>query len=635
MAEVAFLGICPNGGIDQLLAQNRTLRGTLSPVGCNVTVFPCAKNVVAHSKYKSLFDQDTTLSIYQWHDIPNVKLEFIKETFAIFTKLNKLNESEIDRELLTRTFEQYRHQINLMVNQTKNLSSSTFETYSMISSVWHMSEILFTNGANEPIGEKLMEWLNQHDAIDQNRVQLIANKKSERYTHPDFWPVLFNCTIRFDFAHAITMLKELPAYYTNEPNDDQNIPSVLINFMETIPRWSSFQTSAEYQSENTVWRERIQHQAQKLNQLGLDVEFFEEYLKVLCILYGDEETILSTSETWMESIAAIAFFSRPESSCYDIQGWFEFVEDKINRDSNYELMIESLLKFDITSALSQSVKVDGWLVSHLSDLLEKVIRFGNGMITMGTEWTEITNSDQKIKMRDWFLANYAIDLASNEELWMIALDYFALCGRYGRKLMETYVVRVPIEHAEKAIEYCDRMGMNEQAKSIHSILAHSYYKSNNYPEAISHYSMAGEHKRISIIVEKVFEEFRSTGDIAPVTQLMQSLPSNVADDKLIFLLHYCEFFENYQQKNFEAAAEKLILLITSNKSPDQFKINLILDALPLLLIESFVFKVEDTYELMRCLEDVLEIEEHKDLKKFELLRFALLKNLAKAIALNN
>ncbi|XP_023600522.1 nuclear pore complex protein Nup85 isoform X2 [Myotis lucifugus] len=107
---------------------------------------------------------------------------------------------------------------------------------------------------------------------------------------------------------------------------------------------------------------------------------------------------------------------------------------------------------------------------------------------------------------------------------------------------------------------------------------------------------------------------------------------------------YREFHRLYGDKRFVDAASLLLSLMTSQIAPRSFWMTLLTDALPLLEQKQVIFSAEQTYELLRCLEDLTsgrpvhgepDVQQLQDddieTTKVEMLRLSLARNLARAI----
>lgn len=116
-------------------------------------------------------------------------------------------------------------------------------------------------------------------------------------------------------------------------------------------------------------------------------------------------------------------------------------------------------------------------------------------------------------------------------------------------------------------------------------------------------------------------------------------------NRLTFLGKYREFHKLYNDKEFYAAGSLLLSLLDSRLAPKEFWITLLVDAIPLLETKKqLIFSSTDTYQLMHCLEELtkeFQIMRQKDgqqrlfsedeKEKLEILKYALTRNLARAI----
>jgi len=158
-----------------------------------------------------------------------------------------------------------------------------------------------------------------------------------------------------------------------------------------------------------------------------------------------------------------------------------------------------------------------------------------------------------------------------------------------------------------------------------------------YGQAIEHYLEAREFVKAERIVDRIMEHYWKEGKLSE-PDVVQNL-SKFADlpDKLEFLKRYANFHENYAARNFALAARILVDILTGNPAPRVFWPTVLVDAIPLLEAEEVLFNTNDTFELMRCLEEVLTSFRKTDFIKalreqdLELVRLALVRNLARAM----
>ncbi|XP_056304610.1 LOW QUALITY PROTEIN: nuclear pore complex protein Nup85 [Danio aesculapii] len=144
----------------------------------------------------------------------------------------------------------------------------------------------------------------------------------------------------------------------------------------------------------------------------------------------------------------------------------------------------------------------------------------------------------------------------------------------------------------------------------------------------------------TLISERFLQDYSNKGSFADLDVLDNLGPAMLLSDRLTFLGKYREFHRLYGENRFSDAAKLLLSLMMAKIAPRSLWMTLLTDALPLLEQEEVIFTVDQTYELMSCLEelnsgtkDSNQMEQEDDLEstKMELLRAALARNLATAI----
>ncbi|KAJ1565483.1 Nucleoporin nup85 [Nowakowskiella sp. JEL0078] len=650
---IVSMGICAPGGVQSMLNQNRTLLAIQPPSGNSIVLFTAPrtpKERLASKAHPGGYPQDLSLQVYQWYSISDDRIAFFNRTHALFVTLQQIcseNKGVVDSQVnvkldhIIQLCAEVRELIDITLIAVKKKNSEDVVIFETLRSVWQLCDIFYFNPVEGPIGEELLLWITQNEPLAPGRVHSIAQKPFERHLHPDFWPVLFSYILRAQFKHVISMLRDIPMD-TDLMNTEDNVINILIDFMKTMPRIRFYESKLVFLEEFATWRENLQCYVSEsqLQQMLDNEEYVEKFLLVFRTLYGDEETILNLSESWFEAIVALTVYSHPATTRTEVGGLLSEIQNKINNGTAYECVIESILKLDIISAIPHCLKIDGWLVAHLTDFLDKLSKFdelkSSTLLNSEMERMLTLKSEMNISMRDWFLINYANTCLGNGELWVVGLDYLTFCGSAARATMEEAVLRIPPDsdfRIKKLLEYCSNNKLVEQANIIHKVIAKSQYASGNLGDAIYHYLSAGEHKRTARIIDKLIDGLLETGDIDTVDSLVRSLPGDVSDERLFFLYRYCEFHKEYRQKQYVKAGNLLISLLNSGHAPKRMWPNLLLDAIPLLQSKVLIFNVEDTYELMRCLEEVV-------FKKLDIgqpdtfvisVRSALTKNLARAI----
>ncbi|RKP10263.1 nucleoporin Nup85-like protein, partial [Thamnocephalis sphaerospora] len=172
------------------------------------------------------------------------------------------------------------------------------------------------------------------------------------------------------------------------------------------------------------------------------------------------------------------------------------------------------------------------------------------------------------------------------------------------------VMHVPLKterQVQQVLQACDEYELADCRRDICKIWARKNYGHNRLGPAIAYFAHADQPRRINAVAEQLLDEYLRRGmcELASI-ELIDSINKEVQQQcgRLSFLSHYRSFHEQYKCKEFARAAKTLTSLFSSDVAPRSFWPMLLVDALPLLEGEDVVFDAEDTYELMRCLEEL-------------------------------
>eukprot|EP00069_Balaena_mysticetus_P001504 bmy_15333T0 len=282
-----------------------------------------------------------------------------------------------------------------------------------------------------------------------------------------------------------------------------------------------------------------------------------------------------------------------------------------------------------------------WFVAHLTDLLDHCRLLQSHNLYFGSN------------MREFLLLEYASGLFAHHSLWQLGVDYFDYCPELGRVSLELHVERIPLSTEQKALKVlrvCEQRQMTEQVRSICKILAMKAVRNNRLGSALSWSIRAKDAAFATLVSDRFLRDYCERGCFSDLDLIDNLGPAMMLSDRLTFLGKYREFHRLYGEKRFVDAASLLLSLMTSQIAPRSFWMTLLTDALPLLeqkqvQVESTViFSAEQTYELMRCLEDLTSgrpvrgepdaqqlQDDDVETTKVEMLRLALARNLARSI----
>ncbi|OWK15397.1 NUP85, partial [Cervus elaphus hippelaphus] len=276
-----------------------------------------------------------------------------------------------------------------------------------------------------------------------------------------------------------------------------------------------------------------------------------------------------------------------------------------------------------------------WFVAHLTDLLDHCKLLQSHNLYFGSN------------MREFLLLEYASGLFAHHSLWQLGVDYCDHCPELGRVSLELHIERIPLTTEQKALKVlrvCEQRQMTEQVRSICKILAMKAVRNNRLGSALSWSIRAKDAAFATLVSDRFLRDYCERGCFSDLDLIDNLGPAMMLSDRLTFLGKYREFHRLYGEKRFVDAASLLLSLMTSQIAPRSFWMTLLTDALPLLEQKQVIFSAEQTYELLRCLEDLTSgrplcgepdaqqlQDDDIETTKVEMLRLALARNLARSI----
>ncbi|XP_034497034.1 nuclear pore complex protein Nup85 isoform X2 [Ailuropoda melanoleuca] len=361
------------------------------------------------------------------------------------------------------------------------------------------------------------------------------------------------------------------------------------------------------------------------------------------IMLGDEAALLEQKEllnNWYHFLVTRLLYSHPTVKPIDLHLYAQSSLDLfLGGESSPEPLDNILLaafEFDIHQVIKEcSIALSNWwFVAHLTDLLDHCKLLQSHNLYFGSN------------MREFLLLEYASGLFAHHSLWQLGVDYFDYCPELGRVSLELHIERIPLSTEQKALKVlriCEQRQMTEQVRSICKILAMKAVRNNRLGSALSWSIRAKDAAFATLVSDRFLRDYCERGSFSDLDLIDNLGPAMMLSDRLTFLGKYREFHRFYGEKRLTDAASLLLSLMTSQIAPRSFWVILLIDALPLLEEKEVVFSAEQTYELMRCLEDfasrrpvwrepgVQQLQEDVENTKLEMLRLALARNLGRAI----
>ncbi|KAI5283052.1 nuclear pore complex protein Nup85 isoform X2 [Manis pentadactyla] len=577
--------------------------------------------------------------------------KLFNESHGIFVGLQRIEEliGKSRKAQLVRVSKNYRSVIRACMEEMHQVAiaakdpasshqfSSQVSILSAMELIWNLCEILFIEVAPAgPLLLHLLDWVRLHVCeVDSLSADVLGSENPSR--HESFWNLVTILVLQGRLDEARQMLsKEADASPTSA-----GMCRVLGDLMRTMPVLSpgSTQTLTELELKWQHWHEECERHLQ-------DGTFASSpHLESLCkIMLGDKAALLQQKDllsNWYHFLVTRLLYSHPTVKPIDLHFYAQSSLDLfLGGESSPEPLDNILMaafEFDIHQVIKEcSIALSNWwFVAHLTDLLDHCQLLQSHNLYFGSN------------MREFLLLEYASGLFAHHSLWQLGVDYFDYCPELGRVYLELHIERIPLSTERKALKVlriCEQRQMTEQVRSICKILAMKAVRNNRLGSALSWSIRAKDAAFATLVSDRFLRDYCERGCFSDLDLIDNLGPAMMLSDRLTFLGKYREFHRLYGEKRFGDAASLLLLLMTSKIAPQSFWMTLLTDALPLLEQKQVFFSAEQTYELMKCLEDLTSgrpvcgepdaqrlQDDDIETTRVDMLRLALARNLARAI----
>ncbi|KAF0887086.1 NUP85 protein, partial [Crocuta crocuta] len=577
--------------------------------------------------------------------------KLFNESHGIFVGLQRIEEEltgKSRKAQLVRVSKNYRSVIRACMEEMHQAAiaakdpasgrqfSSQVSILSAMELIWNLCEILFIEVAPAgPLLLHLLDWVRLHVCeVDSLLADVLGSENPSK--HESFWNLVTILVLQGRLDEARQMLSK----EADVSPSSAGMCRILGDLMRTMPVLSpgNTQTLTELELKWQHWHEECERHLQ-------DGTFASSpHLESLCkIMLGDEAALLEQKEllnNWYHFLVTRLLYSHPTVKPIDLHFYAQSSLDLfLGGESSPEPLDNILMaafEFDIHQVIKEcSIALSNWwFVAHLTDLLDHCKLLQSHNLYFGSN------------MREFLLLEYASGLFAHHSLWQLGVDYFDYCPELGRVSLELHIERIPLSTEQKAVKVlriCEQRQMTEQVRSICKILAMKAVRNNRLGSALSWSIRAKDAAFATLVSDRFLRDYCERGCFSDLDLIDNLGPAMMLSDRLTFLGKYREFHRFYGEKRFFDAASLLLSLMTSQIAPRCFWVTLLTDALPLLEQKQVIFTTEQTYELMRCLEDLASgrpargepgaqrLQEDIENTKLEMLRLALARNLARAI----
>ncbi|KAJ3055133.1 Nucleoporin nup85 [Rhizophlyctis rosea] len=625
--------IWPQGSTGQDEARH-TLKATLAPLGTQLLGFPGSVRSDGQPPVSRLQSRPDLAA-----PIPESRIPFLNATAGVYISLSNENAKDRQSQEPHGSFGKFgedarmgdaqapdvsrsareasgRYQQELQsYSQRADIGQQEKETFGDMAKVWRLCNILHIQNQNDnAVGEELVQWLNDSYPIQPREVSdLTETVLASR--QPAFWPLLNKALLRSSTKHAYPLLDKL----ASDHPAIKDITETIKNLMGERPRFKAndryHQTWAEWHGKaDTYSRER------GLQPRVADRALLQPLLEAFGILAGNASVIEGASGQWEEYVVGMILYLHPNFRTSDLPELMEKARGKFGEDTATNRAVAAIFESKFDALMPALTYGEWWLAAHLVDVLNK-LRLVDDSVIVG----EVPGSRGTESFLESCVFTYAGQLCAHPSLWRIGFEYYLRCPRVGRAALTATIPHIPITsdfQIRKLLAFCNFNNLRDDAFTIHRAVALNRYQNGRVGEAIVHYCLAEEHQKVAAIVEGIMDQFVVQGDLT-WRDIASTLSPDVlrSNDRLIFMTHYNRFHSLYEQTDYAGAAKLLVEIFTSHTAPKRYWLTLLYNVSDLLESPQSSIGMEATYELMRCLEEIVTSHRKDDYLGLEAQRF--------------
>nr|XP_002128240.1 nuclear pore complex protein Nup85-like isoform X2 [Ciona intestinalis] len=638
--DVSHVGCC-------LMAKWRT--------GCQLMVYPAAIDGVTDTVQGG---ESNGGPIYL-HDVKwnldmhtPVSRKLVNESYLVFASMQEQKamqeDKTINRAQLLKFSRNYRSIIRSCLLELQTSSEdidadvaihkeSQMQLYSIMDLVWSLCEIIFIE--NLPGGVillRMVEWCKWNFPLVDDLVRsCMSSRDNLPYQHPEYWNAVTALVLQGRLTEARDLLKLHPEFQV-QVYDSYSCMDELLRKMPVFS-YHQGQSISEFEIKWQHWQAEC---VKRLKDGDFDTK---PELKTICrILTGDNEVLTEVSHlcgNWYQMLVTYLLYNNPTTKVYDLYYHSQVCIQMCNSHSEWGALDNILLAvcaFDIDRVIRECCEhlSNWWLPAHLSDLLN-----ASGLVPADAEKNQV-----EIELQEILIVRFAESLMSLESYWNVVAGYLANCGPLSQQYLALFVQRITLtseKKASKVLRLCEKHNLNDEAQSICRQLCRQALREKRHGDALSWCIKLKDSSLAMYIADEMLSIYAKTG-VFPNIDLIDYLGSSVlVSERLTFLGKYRDFHKLHANKEYKEAGYLLLNLLISKIAPLEFWPSLIMDCLLLLSKEDLIYGVEETTNLLSCLntldqkkkvlEKFSETEKNNHLKRMQHLRVALTNNLAKAI----
>ncbi|KAK6643060.1 hypothetical protein RUM43_004563 [Polyplax serrata] len=573
---------------------------------------PIARKLVNESNGYFIFAQKLMDKI----DSPDFSIEILKL-------------SRQYRSVLRACLENLQAESETCPENKKSFYLQNIPTFYNMELIWHLCEIMFLDMVpGDVVLSHLITWIRFHvPQVEKDANKILMDEHVNTSINTDYasnyWIVVIDCLLQRRIDTVRSLLK------LNSEADTEPF-KIVDNILRTMPIFEFYGglTASEFHVRYECWK-------RETKRLLIDGNFnSHKYLTMIVkILIGDESIQEVTREhclTWYQHMVASLIYTEPTVKSFDLAFYANQSITRYGGHNNVkqlDLILCAIMEMDIFKMIErlQDWTERDWLPTHLTNLLYICDKLN----ISGPQTSNIGNA-----LHERLLLNYGTLLMSHRSLWQAGVDYLDCCRTEGRMVLETLLSKIPFRTDAKAlkiIHIAHERDLEEVVYNVSKVQGMRCLGRGDIGGALTWAMRCQDPVLSSQLADIYLKKYVQDGKFES-NDLLQNLGSGILlSDRLAFLGRYSEFCQMLKAGDQKEAGALLVYMLVNKVPPKFFWLSLFMDAVPLLEGGKGLFSSQDIYDLMSCLQELVDESSESVTEKLKSIRTILAKNLAEAL----
>ncbi|EAL64782.1 nucleoporin 85 [Dictyostelium discoideum AX4] len=617
-------------------------------------------------------------------NVPNSKRLDLIRTISNQGELKILNKDEYSNryQIANENYGELDDVLTLEIDDTYLAYEREIDNLICMSTMWRVANLFYFSVSSSSNSVSPTQLL---DCIELERKELL-NSIEQQGTQDPMDSEYYNQIARLLVCGCIDQVIQQLNILSRAPRSASQIKStsrkspinLLIDILSSIPlKKKSINGGGGaplYPNEHLIQWNKWHQETQKILSQYIESgssstnQVDENLLPIVKILLGDQQTIMSTCNSFLQLVVSNILFVEYTTSTTQLRQLFTQCYQTIQAPTTVDKIFLSFATKDLDITLKKIFKHSpAWLAVHLSDLL---YHHPYVMRKLPNSESQLTN------IREYLLSDFGQSLASDSSLLSIGCNYLKYVKNGGLEMIDQFISRQPIHFEKNAIKMLDKWATSVETKnSIYKMLSLQDFKRKRYAASLNWLMLANDNSHITLLSNYLLENQLNSeflNDLQSLLEKNDEIDCNINNNnnnnnnnnsnnrisgnnnnnmiidenkfeitnnsELIFLIRYRELISLWKERSFKEYSSSLCLMFKDRVIPKRFWLRLLIDCVPLLeSLKNLYFTYQDTLLLQSCLEEIIQSHLFDQYsfnisnQDIQILRSALARNLAKSI----